>query len=29
MLTEFEGTLVYLSLMLNVVLILKCVTRKK
>jgi hypothetical protein len=29
MLTEFEGTLVYLSLMLNVVLILKCLTRKK
>jgi hypothetical protein len=29
MLTEFEGTLVYLSLVLNVVLILKCLTRKK
>ena len=29
MLTEFEGTLVYLSLVLNLVLILKCLTRKK
>ena len=29
MLTEFQGTLVYLSLVLNVILILKCLTRKK
>jgi hypothetical protein len=29
MLTEFESNLVYLSLVLNVFLILKCLTRKK
>ena len=29
MLTEFESNLIYLSLVLNVVLILKCLTRKK